>query len=74
MRIKLFDFKGTPIQLNLWFLIIFLMTSVTTGIAILLSVLVHEMAHALIAKQKGYRVHNIEIDLIWFRRNRCEYD
>ncbi len=65
MRIKLFDFKGTPIQLNLWFLIIFLITSITTGIAVLVSVLVHEMAHALIAKQKGYRVHNIEIDLVY---------
>jgi Zn-dependent protease len=62
-KFKLFNFVGAPVELNLFFLILFAFTSIEIGIAIFLSVLVHEMAHAWMANKKGYKVYGIEINL-----------
>jgi Zn-dependent protease len=60
---KLFNFVGAPVNLNLWFLLLFLWLSVNFVIAIFISVLIHEMAHAWVANKKGWRVSGINIDL-----------
>jgi Zn-dependent protease len=60
---KLFNFVGAPVNLNLWFLLLFLWLPVNFVIAIFISVLIHEMAHAWVANKKGWRVSGINIDL-----------
>ena len=45
---KLFNFVGAPVEISLWFFLIFLMAPISWGIAIFLSVLIHEMAHAYV--------------------------
>ena len=53
---KLFDFVGAPVELSLWFFILFLWMPVSLVIAIFVSVLIHEMAHAYVADRRGWRV------------------
>ena len=60
---KLFNFVGAPVEISLWFFLIFLMAPISWGIAILLSVLIHEMAHAYVANLLGWRVFGIKVDL-----------
>jgi len=60
---KLFNFVGAPVELSLWFLLIFLMAPMSWGIAIFFSVLIHEMAHAWVADRRGWRVYGIRVDL-----------
>jgi Zn-dependent protease len=60
---KLFNFRGTPVYLSLWFFLLFLLTSVNVVISIFISVLIHELAHALVANLKGYKVHSVNIDM-----------
>jgi len=62
-KIKLFNFLGSPVNLNLLFLIIFLFFPVSVSVSIFISVLIHEMAHAFVASKKGYQVYGIEIGL-----------
>lgn len=61
--IKLFNFVGAPVEISLWFFLIFLIAPVSWSIAIFLSVLVHELAHAWVADRKGWRVFGIKVDL-----------
>jgi len=65
LELKMFNFQGSPVYLKLWFLIIFAWFSPSMVIAIFLSVLTHELAHALVANRLGYRVHKIYIDLFY---------
>ncbi|MCK9475527.1 MAG: M50 family metallopeptidase [Candidatus Muirbacterium halophilum] len=65
MNIKLFNFQGTPIYISIWFLLLFLIIEPILVIGLFISVLVHELAHALIAKQKGYRVDKIIINILY---------
>lgn len=60
---KLFNFVGAPVEISLWFFFIFLMAPISWGIAIFLSVLIHEMAHAYVANLLGWRVFGIKVDL-----------
>jgi Zn-dependent protease len=60
---KLFTFKGAPVELSIWFFLIFLIAPVSWSIAILISVLVHELAHAYIANKRGWKVFGIKLDL-----------
>lgn len=60
---KLFDFHGTPVYLKYWFLILLLFLSVKVVFVAFISVLIHEMAHAWVAKKLGYPVHRIYLDI-----------
>lgn len=60
---KLFDFVGAPVELSIWFFILFLWMPVSWVIAIFVSVLIHEMAHAYVADRRGWRVFGIKVDL-----------
>lgn len=60
---KLFDFVGAPVELSLWFFLLFLFAPVSWVIAIFVSVLIHELAHAYVADRKGWRVYGIRVDL-----------
>ena len=60
---KLFTFKGAPVELSIWFFLIFLISPVSWSIAIFISVLVHELAHAYIANKRGWKVFGIKLDL-----------
>jgi stage IV sporulation protein FB len=61
--IKLFNFVGAPVELSVWFFLIFLITPISWSVAIFFSVLIHEMAHAWVADRRGWKVHGIKIDL-----------
>lgn len=60
---KLFDFVGAPVELSIWFFLLFLWFPISLVIAIFGSVLVHELAHAYIANRKGWQVYGIRVDL-----------
>ncbi len=62
---KLFNFLGAPVEISFWFFILLLMTSVSATVAIFLSVLIHEMAHAWVAHRRGWQVFGIKIDLFF---------
>lgn len=64
LSFKLFNFKGTPVKLNLLFLIGFFLCSPTTLASIFIGVLLHELAHAYMAKIKGYTVDSVDINLL----------
>lgn len=61
--IRLFNFKGTPVSLSLWFLLIFSITTWSYGVCIFISLLVHELAHTWVANLKGYRVYSVHVGL-----------
>jgi Zn-dependent protease len=61
---RLFNFVGAPVELSIWFFLIFLfLPSVSLVVSIFISVLIHEMAHALVAHRRGWHVSQIRIDL-----------
>lgn len=60
---KLFNFAGAPVELSIWFFILFLWVPFTFGIAIFASVLIHELAHAFVARRLGWSVYKIEVGL-----------
>lgn len=62
-NIKLFNFLGSPVNLDLLFLLIFLIFPITISVSIFISVLIHEMAHAFVANKKGHHVYGININL-----------
>jgi Zn-dependent protease len=64
-EIKIFDFKGVPVNFKLWFLLLFAWMPATTVICLFFAVLVHEMAHAYAALRLGYHVRSIGIDLFY---------
>jgi len=65
-KFKLFDFQGTPVTVGIWFLLLLPMTgfNVNVFLSVFIAVMVHEMAHAFIAKRYGYGVYGIHIDLL----------
>lgn len=60
---KLFDFAGAPVNISLWFFLLFLFVPFSYVIAIFISVLIHELAHAYVADSKGWQVYEIRVDL-----------
>lgn len=62
-NVKLFNFLGSPVNLDLLFLLIFLIFPITISVSIFISVLIHEMAHAFVANKKGHHVYGININL-----------
>lgn len=65
LEFKMFTFQGSPVYFKLWFLLLFAWVSPSMVVAIFLSVLVHELAHAFIANSLGYNVRQIYIDLFY---------
>ena len=65
LELKMFNFQGSPVYLKLWFLLLFAWVSPSMVVAIFLSVLVHELAHAFVANRLGYNVRQIYIDLFY---------
>ena len=61
----MFTFKGSPVYIKIWFLLLFAWLSPSMVVAIFLSVLVHELAHAFAAVRLGYTVRQIYIDLFY---------
>jgi Zn-dependent protease len=64
-NIKLFNFMGSPVNLNPLFLILFLFFGPIEVISIFISILVHEMAHAFVTNQRGYLVKSINVGLFF---------
>jgi len=64
-KFKIFNFVGAPVRLSLLFFLLLPMLGfdITMFVSIFVAVLVHEMAHALVARFKGYNVYGIDIDL-----------
>lgn len=63
LQIKLFDYRGTPVYFKFLFLLLFLWVSPSFVAAIFISMLLHELAHAHMAKRLGYKVNDIQIGL-----------
>ena len=64
-NIKLFNFMGSPVNLNPLFLILFLFFGPVEVISIFISILVHEMAHAFVANRRGYLVKSVNVGLFF---------
>ena len=69
---KLFDFMGTPVYLKYWFFILFAIlfmqydfnTSLDYFLSIFVAVLVHELAHTVVAKKFNHYVEHVYLDLL----------
>ena len=61
---KLFEYKGIPVYLKYWALLLFLFLDISTTIIVIVSVLIHEMAHARVAKNLGYTVEYVYMSVI----------
>ncbi len=61
----MFNFQGSPVYFRLWFLLLFAWLTPSVVVALFLSVLVHELAHAASANHLGYRVRQIYIDIFY---------
>lgn len=65
LSVKLFNFRGKPVTFSYLLLVFFLFFSPLVAIGIILSVLLHEMAHFLVADKKGCYLYGIDIGLIY---------
>lgn len=63
LSFKLFNFYGVPVNLKLWFLLLFAMVSPMFVLTIFISILIHELAHAYVAIKLGYEVSEVYIDI-----------
>jgi Zn-dependent protease len=61
---RLFNFQGAPVSVSIWFFLLFLLLPPVAVFAVFASVLVHELAHAWMANQKGYQVYGVSIDML----------
>lgn len=63
--IKIFTYKGVPVYLKYWFLILLLFIPYFKVFSLFIGVLVHELAHAIKAKNLGYKTDYIFIDVLY---------
>jgi stage IV sporulation protein FB len=63
-KIRLFKFLGTPVNLDISSLLLFVFFDITISTTILASILIHEMAHIWMAHKRGYKIYGINIGLI----------
>lgn len=61
-EIKLFNFFGIPVKLKIWFFLLFIWLSPSYILAIFISILLHELSHAFVAKMLKYDVSSVKID------------
>jgi len=61
---RLFNFQGAPVSVSIWFFLLFLLLPPVAVLAVFVSVLIHELAHAWIANRKGYQVYGVSIDIL----------
>jgi Zn-dependent protease len=66
---KLFNFLGAPVEISVWFFLIFLFLNVKIILALFISILVHEMAHAFVAHRLGWGFYGIKLDLFFGTAN-----
>jgi membrane-associated protease RseP (regulator of RpoE activity) len=62
---RLFNFQGSPVSISIWFFLLFLILPTIAVVAVFISVLIHELAHAWMANQKGYKVYGVSIDILF---------
>jgi len=63
-KIRLFNFFGIPVNFSLWFGLLFLIFDLRIVLLIFLSILVHELSHAFVARWLGYYVHEVCIEVL----------
>jgi len=63
MEFKLFNYKGSPVTIDVWIILLFFIMSFNFALSIIISIIVHEMAHTFMADRFGYRVYGIKIGL-----------
>jgi stage IV sporulation protein FB len=63
-KLELFKYLGAPVSLDVFFLLVFVLLDIKLAIALFISVLLHEMAHAWMSNKKGYKVYGIEVGLL----------
>lgn len=59
---KIFTFMEIPVYLKYWFFILLIWVSPIYLLSIFISLLLHEMCHAYMAKNLGYNVTSIELN------------
>lgn len=64
-NLKLFNFKGVPVSVSPLFFLLLLITGPVKFLVIFLSIMIHEMAHALVALRRGWDVKGINIGLFF---------
>lgn len=64
-NLKLFKYKNIPVTINLFVLILFLFLEPYIVVALMISILLHEMGHVKSALKKGYKVYKIHIDIFF---------
>jgi stage IV sporulation protein FB len=62
--LKLFSYKGTPIYLKYWYLLLFLFIDPYTVMSIFIAILFHELSHVRTAKKLGYNSQYVFIDIL----------
>ena len=63
LSFKLFNFYGVPVNIKIWFLLLFAMVSPMFVLTIFISILIHELAHTYVALKLGYEVSEVYIDI-----------
>lgn len=59
--VNIFKYKNTPISFDLLILLIFLFVNPLTAFIIIISIIIHEVAHGYIAIKRGYGLDKIHI-------------
>ena len=62
LSFKLFNFYGVPVNIKIWFLLLFAMLPPMFVLAIFISILIHELAHAYVGLKLGHSVSEVYID------------
>lgn len=63
--IELFKYKSMPIFVKYWFFLLFFLFSPIKVLFLFISVLIHELAHSIMANKLGYKTYYIVIDALY---------